>query len=126
MTMTIRRRLRYLAIIICSVLCVMGSTRCFFIAAASGPTMMSHLVFGVLLAGLGFSVFRQYRWALRLTAAICLVIAVFLPIGILNPFTAGDDMLADKNPSTVFNTLAWVIPLDALLLAIAYFIDPQK
>lgn len=119
-------QLRRYTIIGCSFLCVLISARSFFLAAAHAQDILRNLIFGTLLLGLAFAIFRQYRWALRLAAVICLLVVIFLPIGLFNPFTAGDYMAAGKEPPSVVQTLFWLIPLEALLLAIVFIIDPRK
>jgi uncharacterized membrane protein len=119
-------QLRRCTIIGCSFLCVLISARSFFLASTHAQGILRNLIFGTLLLGLAFAIFRQYRWALRLAAVICLLVVVFLPIGLFNPFTAGDYMAAGKEPPSVVQTLLWLIPLEALLLAIVFIIDPRK
>ena len=119
-------QIRKFTIIGCSCLCVLISARSFFFAATRAQGLLRNLIFGALLLGLAFAIFRQYRWALRLAAAICLLVAVLLPIGLFNPFTAGDYMAAGKEPPSVVQTLLWLIPLEALLLAVVFIIDPRK
>ena len=119
-------QLRRATIIGCSFLCVIASARSLFFAATRDHGIFLNLIVCVLLLGLAFAIFRQYRWALRLAAAICLLVVVFLPIGLFNPFTAGDYMAAGKEPPSIAQTLLWLIPLEALLLAIVFIIDPRK
>jgi dolichyl-phosphate-mannose--protein O-mannosyl transferase len=83
----------------------------FFFGATHAQGILRNLIFGTLLLGLAFAIFRQYRWALRLAAVICLFVVVFLPIGLFNPFTAGDYMAAGNEPPSVVQTLLWLIPL---------------
>ncbi len=119
-------QLRQATIIACSILCVLISAHSFFFAATHAQGILGNLIFGALLLGLAFAIFRQYRWALRLAAAICLLVVVVLPIGLFNPFTAGDYMAAGKEPPSVVQTLLWLIPLEALLLAVVFIVDPRK
>lgn len=120
------QQLRQATIIGCSILCVLASARSFFVAATHNQGMLRNLVFGALLLGLALAIFRQYSWALRLAAAIFLLVAVFLPIGLFSPFTVGEYMAAGKGPPSVILTLLWLIPLEVLLLAIVFIIDPRK
>lgn len=121
-----RQQLRKYTIIGYSAFCILLSGHSFFFAATHDQGIISHLIFGALLLGLAFAIFRQYRWALRLTAAICLLVAVILPIGVFNPFTAGDYIAVGKAPPSVVQTLLWLIPFEALLLAIVFIIDPRE
>jgi hypothetical protein len=126
MMTNLRDKLRKATVIACSFLCVLASVRSFFFAATRDQGIVINLVFGALLLGLAFLIFRQYRWALRFAAAICLLVAIFLPIGLFNPFIAGDYMVSGKEPPSVVQTLLWLIPLETLLLSIVFIIDPRK
>lgn len=119
-------QVRRATIIGCSFLCVIASARSLFFAATRDHGTLLNLVFGSLLLGLSYAIFRQYQWALRFAAAICLLAAILLPIGLFNPFTAGDYMAAGQEPPSVAQTILWLIPLEALLLAIVFIIDPRK
>jgi hypothetical protein len=119
-------QLRQAIIIGSAFLCALLSAHSFFLAAIHIQSILSNIIFGALLLGLAFGIFRQYRWALRLAAAMCLFVIVLLPIGLFNPFTAGDYMVAGMEPPSVIQTLLWLIPLEALLLAIVFIIDPKK
>jgi len=85
-----------------------------------------HVILGIMFSLLAIGIYRQNQWVLRLTAAIFLLIAIILPIGILNPFTAGDYMVSGKEPPSVMLTLLWLIPIDTILLGIVIIIDPIK
>ena len=121
-----RQQLRKYTIIGYSTFCILLSGHSFSFAATHKKGIISHLIVGVLLLGFAFAIFQRYRWALRLAAAICLLVAIFLPAGLFNPFTAGDYMAAGKEPPSVVQTLLWLIPLEALLLAVVFLIDPRK
>jgi hypothetical protein len=122
----LQAKIRQATIITCSFLCILTSARIFFVAATRDHGIVINLVLGALLLGLAFAIFRQYRWALRFAAAIGLLVAIFLPIGLFNPFTAGDYMAAGKEPHSLVQTLLWLIPLEVLLLSIVFIIDPRK
>lgn len=121
-----RSQLRKPTIIGCSLLCGFTSASSFFIFVTQDQKAIGNLVFGVLLLVLAFFIFKEYRGALRLMAGIFILIAVVLPIGILNPFTAGDYMAAGREPPSVLSTLLWLIPIEVLLLVIVFIIDPVK
>jgi hypothetical protein len=62
---------------------------------------------------------------MRLTALVLLLSALVLPIGIFNPFTAGDYLTAGKAPPSIAITLMWLIPVEVVLLITAYVIDQK-
>ena len=66
------------------------------------------------------------HWIRRLVAFVILLFAIILPIGLLNPFTAGDYVASGETPPGVLDTLVWLIPLEALILFAVYLIDPKK
>ena len=66
------------------------------------------------------------HWIRRLAAFVILLFAIILPVGILNPFTAGDYLAMGETPPTVTDTLVWLIPVEAIILFAVYLIDPKK
>jgi hypothetical protein len=122
----LRQQLRQVTVILCSLLCVALAVRGFYEASLQKAGSLGSLVIGTLALGLAYAIIKQYRWALRLTAAILLVAAVILPVGVLNPFTAGDYLAAGKEAPLVTETLLWLIPFEILLLVIVFLIDPGR
>ena len=73
----------------------------------------------VVFVILAFLLIKQIRLARRFTAAICLLIAILLPIGVFNPFAAMDGI---QLPS-INTVLLWLIPTEFFALTSAYFLD---
>jgi hypothetical protein len=126
MKKNLRQQSRQLAIILCSILCVVVSVRGFYEASLQKEGMLLSLALASLLSGLAYGIIKQYRWALRLAAGILLAVVVFLPVGLFNPFSAGDYLVAGKQPIPVAETLLWLVPVEILLLAIVFLIDPSR
>ena len=122
----LRQQLGQVTIILCSLVCVAVAVRSFYEASLQKAGSLGSLVLGTLALGLAYAIIKQYRWALRLTAAILLVAAVILPVGVLNPFASGDYLAAGKEAPLVTETLLWLIPFEILLLVIAFMIDPGR
>ncbi len=122
----LRQQLRQVTVILCSLLCVAIAVRGFYEASLQKAGALASLVLGVLVLGLAYAIIKQYRWALRFTAAILLVAAVVLPVGVLNPFASGDYLAAGKEAPLVTETLLWLIPFEILLLVIVFLIDPGR
>jgi hypothetical protein len=120
----LKQQLRQVTVILCSLLCVAIAVRSFYEASLQKTVSLGSLMPGILALGFAYAIIKQYRWALRLTAAILLVAAVILPVGVLNPFTAGDYLAAGKEAPLVIETLLWLIPFEILLLVIVFLIDP--
>jgi hypothetical protein len=120
----LRQQLRQVTVILCSLLCAAIAVRGFYEASLQKAGSLGSLVLATLVLGFAYAIIKQYRWALRLTAAILLVAAVILPVGVLNPFTAGDYLAAGKEAPLVTETLLWLVPLEILLLVIVFLIDP--
>lgn len=118
--------LRRTAVIVCSILFAILAVRNLVLFAISGYISYENLVIGIFLFGLSYAVFREYRWSLRAAAIICVFLAIILPIGLLNPFTAGDYLASGGDPPSVAPTLLWLVPADMLLLAVAFIVDPKK
>ena len=55
---------------------------------------------------------------------IILIIAMVLPVGAFSPFNAGEQILAGGEIPSVGETLLWLIPLEAILLATVYLLSP--
>jgi len=122
----LRQQLRRVTVISCSLICVALAARSFYEASLQKAGSLGSLMLGTLVLGFAYAIIKQYRWALRLTAAMLLVAAVILPVGVLNPFAAGDYLVAGKEAPLVTETLLWLIPLEILLLVIVFLIDPGR
>ena len=79
------------------------------------------VLIGSLMA-LGFGLLLHQFWARRLTAALCLLVAIFMPFGLINPHAA----MELARPPTIGEILAWLVPLVVGLLALAWLIDPPQ
>ena len=119
-------RLRRIAIVMCSTLFAILAVSNLLLFATSKYVSYENLVIGCSLFGLAYAVFREYRWSLRAAAIICVLLAIILPAGLLNPFTAGDNLVAGEDPPSVTQTLLWLVPAEILLLAVAFILDPKK
>jgi len=67
-------------------------------AAGGGESLPKALVFGLVALGFTVALIRRSRWALRALAAVFVLTAIILPVGIWNPFTAGDYMAGGREP----------------------------
>ena len=109
---------------LCALIFALISIRSFYEASLQKPEFLASLLLGGLSLSFAYVIAKQYRWALRLAAAVLLGLVVFLPIGLLAPFTAGDYLSAGKEPPPLTETLLWLIPLEISLLWIVFLIDP--
>jgi hypothetical protein len=82
-----------------------------------GPVVL----IGTLLA-IGIGLILRSFWARRAAAALCIGVAVFLPIGVINPFAAMDV----ETPPSLREILCWMVPLELGLLVLAWLIDPPR
>lgn len=57
-------------------------------------------------------------------AAFCLLVAIFLPVGYINPFNAMDHL--GSSPPTVTSILWWMVPTIFGLLLLAWLLDPPR
>jgi hypothetical protein len=80
----------------------------------------------IISLGLSDGLFKQHHWAFWTTIIVFLLYALILPVGLFNPFAAGDYLLAGQEPPTIGETLLWLIPLEALLLLEICILDPRK
>ncbi len=85
------------------------------------PVGATALSIGLLALAIGL--LRMNRYARRVAAAFALVVAIFIPIGVFNPFAAMD---YPGEPPDLMSTLAWTIPVVAGLLLLAWLLDPPR
>ena len=104
---------------------IMG-VRFFWDALHSNGNIIVAVTVSVILFILTYGLLNDHRWASRGSALIFIMTAIILPAGIFNPFTAADNMVAGEQPPTVQHTLLWLIPVEVLLLTIAFIIDPKR
>jgi hypothetical protein len=100
--------------------------RIIWLKIVAGHGMISTIIFSTLFFVISFGLFRKHRWALRGVAFIFLMIAIILPAGLFNPFTAGDYFAAGMEPPAISQTLIWLIPVEIFLLTVIYVIDPKN
>jgi hypothetical protein len=77
----------------------------------------------LVIAGLIFGLLKSSIVAYRAVAVICLLVAIITPIGIFNPFTAGDYFSEGIDPPSVGSTAIWLVPMEIGLLFTAFFLD---
>jgi len=75
--------------------------------------------------GLAIGLVRRSRWALRALACLFLFAAIILP-GVFSPFAASDYLAAGREPPAVSAILAWFVPVELLLLTMAFVVDPPN
>ena len=95
--------------------------------AAYFGAVQEHSMIGTLallcgFSALGLGLIWQNFWARRIAAAVSVGIAIFLPVGYINPFAAMDV----PDPPTLPAILWWMIPTVAGLLTVAWLIDPPR
>jgi hypothetical protein len=91
-----------------------------FKGLAEGRSLTGPLVLLAVTSTLGLGLIWRNFWAQRFTAALCVLAAIVLPVGCINPFAAMDS----RNPPTLRELLYWMIPAVVGLLAVAWLIEP--
>jgi hypothetical protein len=81
------------------------------------------MLFSLVLIAWSCALLKVAPMAMRFTGAICLLAALFLPLGIFNPFAAMDSAVSGSNPSSIMQSLIWFVPIEVILLASAYILD---
>lgn len=84
------------------------------------------LIAVLVLIAVAIGVLRDRRLALRCAAAICVLMAFILPVGIFNPFAVGDYLAQGHEPPSVSMTLIWLLPIEVALLFATWIIDPPR
>lgn len=65
----------------------------------------------------------SWRWAGRGAAALLVLWAIFVPVGLLNPFTSAAILVQIANEP---QKLLWLVPLELSLLGMAWLVDPPR
>ena len=120
-----KERLGSAIALLCAILCIVLAVSVTWGVATRGGSLTVPLVLVVAALGLGLGLIRGSRWALRSLAALFLVAAIILP-GVFSPFVVGDYLAAGRQPPTVGATLIWFVPVELLLLTMAFFVDPSS
>lgn len=120
------KKLKLITSICCAIILILINLNLIRVTIYSSGSWIAASIVTFILLVLVYGLFRQLPWALRSTAYVFILFAIILPIGILNPFTAGDYLAAGKNPPDVKLTLLWLIPLEVLFVASAYILDSKK
>jgi hypothetical protein len=120
-----KNRLRRITELICSALFLIAAGRCVWVGIVNNRGVLGGAIVLIITLMISYGLFKQYIWALWFTVVLFLLLAVILPVGIFNPFTAGDYFAAGKEPPTIGRTLLWLIPMEALLLSAIYLLDPR-
>lgn len=97
--------------------------RIIHIAISDGRSLITASIIILFCLILAFGLFRQIAWAMRTAALIFVLAAIILPVGVFNPFTAGDNLLAGEGLVSIMSTLLWLVPLEFFLLGVAYALD---
>ncbi len=121
-----RKRVGSAIALCCAAVCILLAARVIWMAATGGESLTIAVVSAGLALGLALGLIRHSRWALRTLAAMFLLAAIILPAGIFSPFTAGDYLAARREPPTVSTTLEWLVPVEVVLLLIAFVVDPSN
>ena len=108
-----------------SVVLVILAARIGWVAVGRGPDVIA-LGIAVLLVLLAFQLFRCIRSVMRGFSSCLILIAVVLPVGIFNPFLAGDMMAAGQPPPTGSEILMWLVPTEIFLLVTAHFLSRHE
>ena len=83
-----------------------------------GPIFLS-----LLATVFAFGLATNRRIPRRVVAAVCLMVALIAPFGVINPFAAMDLEAMGQTAPELNAILAWMIPFEIFLLASAYILD---
>ena len=113
---------RHFVSILCGVALLWIATRGALTIDGSASVIGSIALFGGLMV-LGVGLVMNGFWPRRIVAALCLVIALFLPLGYLNPFAAMD---LPYPPPPVGQILSWMGPTVVTLVLLAWLLNPPN
>jgi len=107
----------------CALFLAVAAARYLWIAVFNTRGSTAAVVMMIITGSIAFGLMKQQRWAVRACTALLVLIAVILPVGLFSPFRAGDMMAAGIEPPSVLQTLAWLVPVEVIMLAIMYVLD---
>jgi hypothetical protein len=120
-------KLRQIVPIVCgTALCLLALNGLYLAARINGGRVGRLIFLALVLAFAGGLIYRA-SWARRLAAAILLLAAIVLPIGIFNPFMASDLMAQGQQPPAVTAYGLLVLGLiEVGLLLMVWLLDPVR
>jgi hypothetical protein len=83
------------------------------------------LVLAVPLVGLVLGILKDRPFALRTVSFLCVLTAFILPFGINYPLAVGSHLAQGRQSPTVMTTLLWLVPIEFVLLFVAFLVDPR-
>ena len=78
-----------------------------------------------LFAVASYGMLRMASWA-RWVTVVFLWVLIFLVVGIINPYLAGDWMSAGIKPPSVATLLAYIIPAEAAIIWVLHILGKYK
>lgn len=118
-------KINKVVVLCCAIFFALLGCRIIWLKFVAERGMTSTIILSTLFFLISYGLIRQNRLALRGVAFIFLMLAITLPVGLFNPFTAGDYFAAGNEPPSVSQTLIWLVPVEIFLLSIIYIIDPK-
>ena len=92
-------------------------------SVSSGSWLEPLLAF--LFAVASYGMLRMASWA-RWVTVVFLWVLIFLVVGIINPYLAGDWMSAGIKPPSVATLLAYIIPAEAAIILVLHILGKYK
>lgn len=115
---------RKYASILCGAFLCFISVRAFYLMFFKDGIAFGRLIFLTLASIFSVGLLLQAPFARRLLSAMLLLVAIILPSGLLNPFMASDMIASGQRPPEVHNALLTIIPIELVLLALIWLVDP--
>lgn len=89
---------------------------------ANGAPLATAFICAVL-GPLGVGLLGMHRLARRVAAWLCLLVAIMLPVGAINPFSA---MELEPAAPSLASILLWLVPAVVGLIIMAWALDPPR
>ena len=83
------------------------------------------LLLAFLFAASGYGILRMAMWARWVAVTLLWLCAILFIVGIFNPYTASDWMIAGKSPS-IATLLAFVIPAEVVIFLLLHVLGRYK
>lgn len=88
-----------------------------------GHFHLDSFIIACILFLFGTGLLKCWSSAKHILAALLLFFAIVIPLGIINPFHAGDQIALSGKAPAIAEILIWLIPLEICLLVFAWIVD---
>ncbi len=119
------RFLQQVILALCVIIFVLLSAHRAYLGITELEGPLGNQIAGLLYLGFAYALLEQYRWALWLLRAVCIISVFLLPLGLIGLIFAGEYLNVGANFPAMHKILIVIIPLEAFALCGALLINPK-